>query len=141
MDLSFTHARSMDATLLALQAIARFVRDSAPSRVAGNDVLAAELQAAAQGSALAFESFYAATARPALALVRRIAGEDLAEELVAECYFRAWRLAPRFDPSRGTAIAWLLALARKLALDRVRQDANQHGATIARARQHTTVRS
>jgi RNA polymerase sigma-70 factor (ECF subfamily) len=47
--------------------------------------------------------------------------EDLAGETF-ETAFKKWR---RFDPSRGTARAWLLAIARTTALDWFRSDARR----------------
>jgi len=92
--------------------------------------LAGLLQAAAAGDGRAFEDFYNATARYALATVRRIAGDALAEDVVAECYFQAWRSAARFDAQRGSPLTWLLTMARSRALDRVRQEQLRHGGQI-----------
>lgn len=89
--------------------------------------LAALLHAAARGDARAFEQFYGATCRQALAVVRRIAGAALAEDVLSDCYFQAWREAGRFDATRGDAVAWLLTMARSRALDRVRKETLRHG--------------
>jgi RNA polymerase sigma-70 factor (ECF subfamily) len=89
--------------------------------------LAALVAAAARGDGRAFESFYEATARLALAVVRRIVGSAHAEDVLADCYFQAWREASRFDASRGSALAWLLTMARSRALDRLRQELLRHG--------------
>jgi RNA polymerase sigma factor (sigma-70 family) len=85
------------------------------------------LAAAAAGDGRAFESFYDATARLTLAVVRRIAGDALAEDIVADTYFQAWRCANRFDAGRGSALTCLLTMARSRALDRVRQEQLRHG--------------
>ena len=89
--------------------------------------LAALLHAAARGDARAFEQFYGATCRQALAVVRRITGTAFAEDVLSDCYFQAWRDAARFDAARGDAIAWLLTIARSRALDRMRKEALRHG--------------
>jgi RNA polymerase sigma-70 factor, ECF subfamily len=89
--------------------------------------LALWLAAAAGGDACAFEQFYEATARQAMAVVRRVAGQAYAEDVLADCYFQAWRNAAQFDPGRGSALAWLLTMARSRALDRLRQEQLRHG--------------
>ena len=89
--------------------------------------LAALLQAAAAGDAHAFETFYSATVRSAMAVVRRIAGDAYTEDVLADCYFQAWRGAAQFDAARGSALAWLLTMARSRALDRLRSENLRHG--------------
>jgi RNA polymerase sigma-70 factor (ECF subfamily) len=46
----------------------------------------------------------------------------VAEDLTSETFEAALRKWRRFDPSRGTARAWLLAIARSTALDWFRAD-------------------
>ena len=89
--------------------------------------MAALLQAAAHGDARAFEAFYNATIRHAMAVVRRIAGDSYTEDVLADCYFQAWRNASQFDAQRGSAVTWLLTMARSRALDRIRQETLRHG--------------
>jgi RNA polymerase sigma-70 factor (ECF subfamily) len=101
--------------------------DPAASNVIRDAQMAALLQAAAAGDGRAFESFYSATVRYAMAVVRRITGVALAEDVLADCYFQAWREASRFDAGRGSALTWLLTMARSRALDRLRQETLRHG--------------
>jgi RNA polymerase sigma-70 factor, ECF subfamily len=55
------------------------------------------------------------------ALARRIAGnEHDAEDIVADALWQAWRSARDFDPSRGSAAAWLITITRSRAIDHVR---------------------
>jgi RNA polymerase sigma-70 factor, ECF subfamily len=44
----------------------------------------------------------------------------LAEEVTEDTFWQIWRQAPRFDASRGPAIAWVLMMARSRALDATR---------------------
>ena len=72
----------------------------------------------------AFTALYDATLARVYGLALRIVrNAGVAEEVVEETYFQAWRLAPRFDPARGRALAWLLAMARSRAIDAVRREA------------------
>jgi RNA polymerase sigma-70 factor (ECF subfamily) len=44
----------------------------------------------------------------------------IAEDVAQETFVRAWRYAGSFDAERGTAAAWLLGIARNVALDHTR---------------------
>jgi RNA polymerase sigma-70 factor (ECF subfamily) len=44
----------------------------------------------------------------------------LAEDVAQETFLRAWQRASAFDPRRGTVTAWLLTIARNLAIDTLR---------------------
>jgi len=70
------------------------------------------------------------TARRVHSLVLRITRcPALAEEVVEDTFFQVWRQAVRFDPARGRAMTWLLAMARSRAIDTMRREArNQHQA-------------
>jgi RNA polymerase sigma factor (sigma-70 family) len=45
---------------------------------------------------------------------------DSADEVAQETFVRAWRHAASYDPRRGRVPAWLLTIARNLAIDRAR---------------------
>src|SRR5438445_6878290 len=77
------------------------VTDPLAANAVRDERLASLLQAAAGGDGRAFESFYDGTVRYAMAVVRRIAGDALAEDVLSDCYFQAWRSANRFDAERG----------------------------------------
>jgi RNA polymerase sigma-70 factor, ECF subfamily len=48
-----------------------------------------------------------------------------AEEVTAAAFERAYRKQARFDPGRGSAQAWLFAIARNAALDELRRRKRQ----------------
>ena len=54
-------------------------------------------------------------------LARTILGDSAgADDVAQETFLRAWRHAASFDPRRGSVAAWLLTIARRIALDAVR---------------------
>jgi RNA polymerase sigma-70 factor (ECF subfamily) len=75
----------------------------------------------------AFRSLYDRTTGRLFAVCLRIARHRrLAEELLQESYVRIWQRAREFDPARGGALVWMIAIARNHAFDvirlRMRQD-------------------
>ena len=93
---------------------------TAAARAERDTALAALMRAAAAGNARAFEDFYDATISYAQALARRIVSAGDLQDVLADAYFQAWREAPRFDATRGSAVTWLLTLVRSRALDLLR---------------------
>lgn len=49
--------------------------------------------------------------------LRLLGDSGLAEELVQETFVRLWRRADRFDEQRGSASAFIFAVARRIAID------------------------
>lgn len=75
----------------------------------------------AKGDENAFEEFYDAVSAQVFGLVRRILRDETqSEEVTQEVFVEAWQQATRFDPARGKAISWILTLAHRRAVDRVR---------------------
>lgn len=70
----------------------------------------------------AFADLYTRTASTLLSVCRRVLRDpELAEDAVHETYIRVWRRSATFDPRRGAPIAWLVTIARRCAIDRLRQ--------------------
>jgi RNA polymerase sigma-70 factor (ECF subfamily) len=82
------------------------------------------LTLAARGDQGAFETVYERLVRPAYGLVRKVLRDPAqSEEVVQEVLLEVWRTAARFDPGRGGAATWVLMIAHRRAVDRVRSEA------------------
>lgn len=73
---------------------------------AGADTL---LLCTGAGDSGAFAKLYDATSVVAFHLARCLDPDD-AEELLRISYLEVWRTATSFDPSRGRAVPWILAV-------------------------------
>ena len=83
--------------------------------------LADLLRRSSRGDESAFAELYDATSRRLYGLVLRIVRDHaMSEEVTQEVYLDVWRQCARFDPERGSAISWLLTIAHRSAVDRVR---------------------
>lgn len=79
------------------------------------------LQRVARGDEAAFEQLYDLVAPTVHGVILGVLrNPSLAEEVTQEVLVEAWRTAPRFDPARGSARSWLITMARRRAVDRVR---------------------
>jgi RNA polymerase sigma-70 factor (ECF subfamily) len=75
----------------------------------------------AGGNENAFEELYDRLSSQVFGLVLRILKDQAqSEEVAQEVFVEAWQQAARYDPARGKAITWLLTLAHRRAVDRVR---------------------
>lgn len=75
-----------------------------------------------RGDPNAFALLYDATIAKVFALVLRVTGNYAdAEEVTNDVYQQLWRTAGRFDPRRGSALQWIVVIARSRALDQLRK--------------------
>jgi len=96
------------------------VPDAGRDRPADPDAL---LIAVGQGDESAFGRLYDLVSARVFGLIRRVLRDPAqAEEVAQEVMVEVWRTAPRFDPARGSATAWVLTVAHRRAVDRVRAE-------------------
>jgi RNA polymerase sigma-70 factor, ECF subfamily len=100
----------------------------------GEDGQTALLLRVAGGDRAAFRDLYGQTA-PKLAgvLTRMLRDQAEVEDALQDVYVRVWNRAAKFDPERGQALGWLIAVARNLALDRLRARPEARGFRRAEA--------
>lgn len=95
--------------------------DAALPGVTEPDRLTAALRAVAKGEEAAFARVYDDTSARIHGLVLRVLRNPAqAEEVTQEVYLEVWRRATSFDPAKGSPYAWLMTLAHRRAVDRVR---------------------
>jgi RNA polymerase sigma-70 factor, ECF subfamily len=83
----------------------------------------------AGGDQQAYEQLYDQLAGPVYGLIYQIVRDPAqSEEVSQEAMLEVWRNAARFDPGKGSATAWVMTIAHRRAVDRVRSAA----ATTAR---------
>jgi RNA polymerase sigma-70 factor (ECF subfamily) len=92
-----------------------------PDHVPARDSTDGLLVRVGQGDEAAFGSFYDLVAAPVYGIVLSVVRDPAqSQEVSQEVFLEVWRTATRFDPSRGSAKAWLMTMARRRAVDRVR---------------------
>lgn len=94
------------------------------------------LQRAGRGDQQAFADLYDALVARVHGVVLRVVRDPAqTEEVVQEVFVELWRLAPRYDGSRGSVAAWAATIAHRRAVDRVRSEQSSR-ARVEREMQH-----
>ena len=93
-------------------------QEAAPTAPALNDDL---LERVAQGDQAAFAELYDNMAPRVLGLVKRLLRDHAqSEEVTQEIFLEVWQSATRYDSSKGAAVGWIMTMAHRRAVDRVR---------------------
>jgi RNA polymerase sigma-70 factor, ECF subfamily len=75
----------------------------------------------AQGDQQAFSDLYDQLSGRVLGLITRLLKDHAqSEEVTQEVFLEIWQNASRFDQTRGSAPSWILTMAHRRAVDRVR---------------------
>jgi RNA polymerase sigma-70 factor (ECF subfamily) len=81
------------------------------------------LERVARGDRDAFEDVCRHIAAPVFGTVRAVVRDpQQSEEVAQEVLVEVWQCACRFDPGRGSAMAWVATIAHRRAVDRVRSE-------------------
>ncbi|WP_193755320.1 ECF RNA polymerase sigma factor SigK [Microbacterium testaceum] len=79
------------------------------------------IQRVATGDRDAFAEVYDALSARAFGLIRRVLVDRAqSEEVLQEVFLEVWQSAARFTPKRGQGRSWVLTIAHRRAVDRVR---------------------
>ena len=98
-------------------------RPATPATAVTGTAITELLVKVARGNRDAFADLYEAVSGPVFGLIRRILRDrGMSEEVTQEVFVEVWRNAPRFDPSRGSGAGWILTMAHRRAVDRVRSE-------------------
>jgi RNA polymerase sigma-70 factor (ECF subfamily) len=80
-----------------------------------------QLGLVARGDPAAFDAVYEQIASSIFGIVRRVIRDPAqSEEVTQEVLLDIWQDASKFDAGRGSATAWVMTLAHRRAVDRVR---------------------
>jgi len=91
----------------------------------------------ARGDEAAFEQVYDRLAGPVYGVIRKVVRDPAqSEEVAQEALLEVWRTALRFNPAMGSAVTWVLTIAHRRAIDRVRSvtaaaDREQRAASVS----------
>jgi RNA polymerase sigma-70 factor, ECF subfamily len=79
------------------------------------------LSSVARGDRVAFERVYELVAPRVYGLILRVVRDRAhSEEVAQEVMVEIWRSAARYEQERGSALAWMMTIAHRRAIDRVR---------------------
>lgn len=100
-----------------------------------DDPLTQLLRQVVQQDRAAFRDVYRQSASKLTGVLTRMLKDRAeVEDALQDVYIRVWQRAAQFDGARGTGMGWLVAIARNVALDRLRARPEARGYTQVTAR-------
>ena len=123
-----TQAANLGGLLLRITIVTQYwpgeavPRDPGDARSPGPPSgLAAQIALVARGDAAAFDAVFEQIGPSVFGVVKRVIRDPAqSEEVTQEVLLEVWRSASKFDAGRGSATAWVMMLAHRRAVDRVR---------------------
>lgn len=95
--------------------------DAQPTASGDADDVTALLTRSGRGDEEAFRQLYDLVSGQVYGLIRRVLRDPAqSEEVAQDVLVEVWRLAARFDASKGSGRTWILTMAHRRAIDRVR---------------------
>ncbi|WP_434599639.1 sigma-70 family RNA polymerase sigma factor [Streptomyces sp. A5-4] len=89
----------------------------------GGPELAEVMGRVANGDQAAFSTLYDSIAGPVYGVVLKVLrNPSQSEEVAQEVMVEVWRTATRFRPEQGTVTSWVMTMAHRRAVDRVRSE-------------------
>ncbi len=94
------------------------------------------MERSARGHEDAFAELYDLTSRRVHAVILRVLrSADHAAEVTQEVYIEIWRQSARYAPNKGSVMAWMVTMAHRRAVDRVRSVSSE----VARDERYAVV--
>jgi len=85
------------------------------------------LRDVAEGNRAAFAEMYDRISSRVMGLVTRLLRDRAqSEEVTQEVFLEIWQQASKFDANRGSGMAWVLTMAHRRAIDRIRASQKSH---------------
>ena len=119
-----TEGKSREDSVVIVPSLRRSRPQHADDAPATHDDLVMRV---ARGDTAAFEAVYDRLADVVFGVIRRVLRDPAqSEEVAQEVLVEVWRTATRFDPDKGGASTWVLTMAHRRAIDRVRSAQAAH---------------
>lgn len=94
----------------------------------------------ASGDRNAYEQVYERVSAPVYGVVRRVLRDPAqSEEVAQEVMLQVWTSAARFDRSQGSAMTWVMTIAHRRAVDRVRAETSRSRTAQRSLDEHQSV--
>ncbi|HWM19614.1 MAG TPA: ECF RNA polymerase sigma factor SigK [Ilumatobacteraceae bacterium] len=101
----------------------RAARSSTSDNTVTDDPLTVLLRRAGRGDQTAFAELYDSLSPLVHGVVLKVVRDPAqSEEVTQEVFVELWRLAARFDETRGSVTSWVATVAHRRAIDRVRSE-------------------